>query len=130
MQYNVLTNICIYLYYILEFTIQYHKVQSIIHFVCIILFQLNCPNFIDLYLFIYTAWCIFSSPEPKAQVGWLSVVIVVDFIVNFFFTFLSSWTQNCNANFNQPWHKASFGKGDSRFSNEGFTLLQGEIITK
>ena len=90
MQYNVLTNIYIYLYYILEFTIQYHKVQSIIHFVCIILFQLNCPNFIDLYLFIYTAWCIFSSPEPKAQVGWLSVVIVVDFIVNFFFTFLSS----------------------------------------
>ena len=34
------------------------------------------------------------------------------------------------ANFNQTWHKAPLGEGDSRYLKEGPALFQEEIITK
>jgi hypothetical protein len=58
---------------------------------------------------------IFSSPELKAQVSFtdhpLSVVcLAVCLLNNYIFLLL---LQNCWANFNQTWHKASLDKGDS-----------------
>ena len=51
------------------------------------------------------------------------VVVVVVFVVNFsHFHFQNHW-----ANFNQSWHEASLGEGDS---NEGPCPLPREIITK
>ena len=55
---------------------------------------------------------VFSSPEPKAQMSFsdqnLSVVVVV--VVNFSHFHL---LENHWAYFNQTWHKASIGEGDS-----------------
>ena len=60
---------------------------------------------------------IFSSPEPKAQVSFSyhnwSVVRPRCRRCKFF-TF-SSFLQNHWGNFNQTWHKTSFGEGDSNF---------------
>ena len=59
---------------------------------------------------------LFSSPEPKAQVSFSyqnlsvvrrSVVVVVNFL-HFHLLLQNHWT-----NFNQTWHKASLGVGDS-----------------
>ena len=62
----------------------------------------------------------FSSPEPKALVSSsdqkLSVVVIV-VVVNF--SYFHLLLQNHWANFNQTWHKASLGEGNSSFSNEG-----------
>ena len=58
----------------------------------------------------------FSSPELKAQVSFsdqncpVSVVIVVVVGVNF--SHFHLLLQNHWPNFNQTWHKASFGEGD------------------
>ena len=56
---------------------------------------------------------LFSSPEPRAQVSLLIkicslCVVVVVVIFSHFHLLQSLW-----ANFNQTWHKASLGEGDS-----------------
>ena len=60
---------------------------------------------------------VFSSPEPKAQVSFsdqnLSVVVVVIVDVVVIFSHFHLLLQNHWPNFNQTWHKASFGKGNS-----------------
>ena len=38
---------------------------------------------------------------------------------------MNHWT-----NFNQAWHNASLGKGDSKLLKNGSALFQGKIITK
>ena len=59
---------------------------------------------------------LFSSPELKAQVSFSNqnlfvVVIVVGVVVNF--SHFHLLLQNHWANFNQTWHKASLGEGNS-----------------
>ena len=63
----------------------------------------------------------FSSPKPKAQVSFsdqnLSIVrhrcclVVVVIVVNY--SHFHLLLQNHRANFNQAWHRASLGKGNS-----------------
>ena len=63
---------------------------------------------------------VLSSPELKAQVSfsdhlssvvYLSVCLSVRLSVNF--SHFHLLLQNHRANFNQTWHKASLGEGDS-----------------
>ena len=71
---------------------------------------------------------LFSSPELKAQVSFsdrLSSVVCLS--VNF--SYFRLLLQNHWANFNQTWHKASLGEGDSS-QMKGPALFQGEIIKK
>ena len=79
----------------------------------------SCISQVDLcreyhYLLFFWFWVIFSSPDLKAQVsfsyGLLSVCLSVHLPVNFPLFHL---LQNHWANFNQTWHKASFGGGNS-----------------
>ena len=75
----------------------------------------------------------FSSPEPKAgtyliTICPLSVVVDVLVVLNFshFHLLQDHW-----GNFNQTWHKASLGDGDSIFLKRiGHTLFQRKMITK
>ena len=55
----------------------------------------------------------FSSPEPKAQVSFSdqNLSVVVDIVVNF--SHFCLLLQNHWTNFNQTWHNASLGEGDS-----------------
>ena len=48
---------------------------------------------------------LFSSPKPKAQVCFLSVVVIN-------FSHFHLFLQNHWTNFNQTWHKASLDEGD------------------
>ena len=57
---------------------------------------------------------VFSSSKLKSQVSFWSPVVVHPYVhlsVNFSHFYLLP--QNCWANFNQTWHKASLGQGDS-----------------
>ena len=96
------------------------------------------------FAFIYMN-LIFSSPKPKAQMNFsdqnLSVVVVN-------FSHFHLVLQNHWPNFNQTWHKASLGEGDSKLfkwrvwflrwegrvyhiiQKKGPALFKGEIITK
>ena len=70
------------------------------------------------FTFYFTIFSIyFSSPEPKAQMSFsdqnLSIVVVVNFS-HFHILLQNHW-----ANFNQTWHKAYLGKGDSSLFSEG-----------
>ena len=78
--------------------------------------------FLKLLLLLYcaNASMVFSSPELKAQVSFsdhlssgacLSVRLSVCLSVNF--SHFHLLLQNHWANFNQTWHKASWGEGDS-----------------
>ena len=67
-------------------------------------------------VFILLHQAVFSSPKPKAQVSFsdqnLSVVVVVIvLVVNF--SYFHLLLQNHWANFNQTWHNAFLGEGDS-----------------
>ena len=79
---------------------------------------------------------LFSSPEPKAQVSFsdqnLSSVRRRR-CCRKRFTFSSNYSssQEPGGNFNQTWHKAFLGEGNSSlFKWKGPTFFQGEIITK
>ena len=60
---------------------------------------------------------IFSSPEPSIYP--LSVVVVVVVVgVGVNFSHFHSLLQNQWVNFNQTWHKATLGEGDSSSFNK------------
>ena len=63
-------------------------------------------------------YIIISSPEPKAHVSFSDqnmsvVVVVVVFVVVVIFSHFHHILQIQWVNFNQTWHKASLGKGNS-----------------
>ena len=61
---------------------------------------------------------VFSSPELKAQVSFsdhLSSVVCPSVRLSVNFSYFRLLLQNHWANFNQTWHKASMGGGDSSF---------------
>ena len=60
---------------------------------------------------LYTFICVFCSREPKAQVSFVDPLSVVVVVVNFSHFHLV--LKNHRDKFNQTWHKASLGKGDS-----------------
>ena len=80
-------------------------------------FYLKIPNTgFQKITFLWTDIFLFSSPELKAQVSfsdhlWSVVCPSVCPSVNF--SHFHLLLQNYWANFNQTWHKASLGKGDS-----------------
>ena len=92
-------------------------------------------SLIHLYMHQMKPKCsFFSSLVLKAQVSFsdhlssvvcLSVCLSVRLSVNF--SHFHLLLQNHWANFNQTWHKASLGSGNSM---KGPALFQGEIITK
>ena len=76
------------------------------------MYNIERSDLIERISKLNSKFLLFSSPEPKAQVSFsdqfvLSVVIVENF--SHFHLLL----QNHQTNFNQTWHKASFGEGDS-----------------
>ena len=99
---------------------EFHYFQSLNVFI----FTVKRYNYNRMYIFIcpYTLqnhiqFQLFSSPELKAQVSFsdrLSSVVCLSVCLSVCnFSYFRLLLQNHWANFNQTWHKASLGEGES-----------------